>query len=107
MHKEPRSKRVISERDVGTLGAAGHRDATHLFSNIAAHHARADGVGEAEPVLGADVEHVVAHQEPDNIDRVHEDNDHADEVEEEECPGEVHVARAQSPIDAPDIATDL
>ena len=89
------------------MGAAGHLEATRLYSGRACRRERTDDSREAEPVLGADVEHVMAHQEPENTNTVDDETDDVDELEYDDYPDEAPLERIQSPVYAPDIAMDL
>ena len=86
IQKGPRSKRVVAGSDEGTLSAAGHIDATTFLPGRAAQQGGEELEVDAEPVLGAHVEQVLAHQEDDLPEAAYADTDHVDEVEEDDDP---------------------
>ena len=62
---EPRSRRVTGESEEGSLSAPGRNDATINVSG--ATHPLGEGSEQVqEPVLEADVAHVIAHVEEDD-----------------------------------------
>ena len=79
-HKEPRSKRVISDSDTETLSAAGHIDATTFLPDRIARHAGDRVEVDAEPILAADVEQVSAHREEEYHENADADMEEVDEV---------------------------
>ena len=107
IHKEPRSKCVVSERDGETLSAAGHVNATRLASYRARDGPRQGGVGMAEPVLVVDVAEVLEHQAAANADAPDEDTEDVDDDDDEDNSGADAGDDARDSALATDIAVDL
>lgn len=84
-YKDPRSRRVTGGLPEASLSAPGRPNATFYVNAIGGRDQNighvSETVLEAEPVLDADVEHVMAHEESDD-DHAYDDVDHEDDLSE-------------------------
>ena len=95
-YKDPRSARVTGGVTEATLSAPGREDATHIGQSSY----EDDGSGDRphEPVLEADVVHVVAHEEMDE-EAAYMEEDHV-EPESDDDTGPVGGAASANARDA-------
>lgn len=100
-YKDPRSRRVTDALSEGSLSAPGRANATRSICNFPRHD---DYLNELlpEPILHADVQHVMAHEEDDD-EAAHFEVDHHDlsEDEPEQTPYEAQIPSVvvDEPID--------
>ena len=98
-YKDPRSRRVIDALSEGSASAPGRLNATRNLQR-----ARRDDILppdlQPEPVLQADVEHVMAHEE-DNDDAAYLEVDHRDLADDEPEEGPVGVEDPAMAMDDP------
>lgn len=94
-YKDPRSRRVIGGLTEASLSAPGRGDATHTSTSSEEDAGTRDR--PREPVLEADVVHVMAHEEVDD-EAAYEDEDHVESESDDDTPAvpndaaqEVHV----------------
>lgn len=80
-YKDPRSRRVIDALSEGSLSAPGRPNATRLVGRFTRHDDYPNEM-PPEPILHADVQHVMAHEEDDD-EAAHFEVDHHDLSEDE------------------------
>lgn len=90
-YKDPRSRRVTDSLSEGSLSAPGRANATRSIRSYPGHDDYPNEM-PAEPILHADVQHVMAHEEDDD-EAAHFEVDHHDlsEDEQEATPPEAQI----------------
>ena len=94
-YKDPRSRRVIEGLTEASLSAPGRGDATHISSTSEEDVETHDR--PREPVVEADVVHVMAHEEVDD-EAAYEEEDHVESESDNDTPAIPNDATQEVPV---------